>query len=458
MALVELPDDEEAAPWKQLLPGKHFLVFYRDDDVWHERLALWPMPSRAEWAVRTPDGDQYLEKLDGGDDGPEEIRVLPSSRRLPQGLGAQTYRFRARLDLEMLKNAIRGGMALVSEECAERGEAIVRPESVEMPDGEVVPLEDAYGGAFVQRRMRGKGPADGSAPLSAPLDLPMPPRPSSRPIPPAMPPPLRVARGTLFHLEPPADASAEGPPVTWGGGPVPFGCVWLAAEPTVADEMGAEIMLSANDVIVDKAAALVLRGGAWFRAELVRLEEAPGYADRRRAALGIHVRAARDLDSASRHAETEIHGAPAVEQGEDARTLWIDVDEQGARFKEWRRVCQEIFEQQLPEGSVDGPPSTVFLCRRMLGHSGDPQQWLPIWAKLKGLNMNDRAYHEMTTLTDIVFFGGCVDQLNLGGLASFECACRRIQTIMDAYANPSKASPIGRLLAFSVAAVVRMMA
>ena len=33
---------------------------FEDDDVWHERLLLWPL-NRNEWYIESPDGDQYPE-------------------------------------------------------------------------------------------------------------------------------------------------------------------------------------------------------------------------------------------------------------------------------------------------------------------------------------------------------------------------------------------------------------
>ena len=52
----------EAEFWDKLQPGVSFFVWYQDDSVWHERIALFPM-SETKWAVGTPDADIYVESL-----------------------------------------------------------------------------------------------------------------------------------------------------------------------------------------------------------------------------------------------------------------------------------------------------------------------------------------------------------------------------------------------------------
>ena len=66
----------------------------------------------------------------------------------------------------------------------------------------------------------------------------------------------------------------------------------------------------------------------------------------------------------------------------------------------------------------------------------------------KSLGDNDRNYHELSTLVQIVEEAGEVDQVNLGGLVCLETATRRISAIVDAikhgagHANWSQAQEI----------------
>ena len=55
-----------------LLPGDSVFVWYDGDDVYHERLLLWPVRDEL-WVVRPPDDAVYLEALDGGDAGAGEL-------------------------------------------------------------------------------------------------------------------------------------------------------------------------------------------------------------------------------------------------------------------------------------------------------------------------------------------------------------------------------------------------
>ena len=123
---------------------------------------------------------------------------------------------------------------------------------------------------------------------------------------------------------------------------------------------------------------------------------------------------------------------------EDARTLWIDYDEQQERFKEWRKVCAESAVVQNRDYPLEGPVSCLSVIKHHLRHGGDPRLWLALWARERQVQHTDRAYHEMTTLIDALYYGGSYDQLNMSACASFEVICRRVQTITDAYSAPGK--------------------
>ena len=79
--------------------GDRFLVSYRDDDVWHERLLVRALTEK-NWLIATPDGDVYPEKITNcdGATGPSAMRRLVSgrgsgpARDLPPGCG-RVHRF-----------------------------------------------------------------------------------------------------------------------------------------------------------------------------------------------------------------------------------------------------------------------------------------------------------------------------------------------------------------------------
>ena len=43
MGPYTIPDVGAEVYWRGLRPGGRLLLWYEDDDVWHERLALWPV-------------------------------------------------------------------------------------------------------------------------------------------------------------------------------------------------------------------------------------------------------------------------------------------------------------------------------------------------------------------------------------------------------------------------------
>ena len=123
-------------------------------------------------------------------------------------------------------------------------------------------------------------------------------------------------------------------------------------------------------------------------------------------------------------------GEEAVE--EDLRTLWIDRDDQGQRFKEWKKVCLESSEERQADSPVAGPPSCLTLCKQVQHHGGNPKLWMHLWMKELGVSGKDRLFHEVTTLVEILHQGGTYDQLNVGAVASLEIASRRLIAIVEA--------------------------
>ena len=102
--------DGRAASWpalsSKLAPGQRVGVFYEDDPVWHERLLLAPV-SAEEWVCRTPDGDQYAERLDTLDEeGCSRIALCSETGAAPTILAGKFYRFASRWDDEELRRMV----------------------------------------------------------------------------------------------------------------------------------------------------------------------------------------------------------------------------------------------------------------------------------------------------------------------------------------------------------------
>ncbi len=134
----------------------------------------------------------------------------------------------------------------------------------------------------------------------------------------------------------------------------------------------------------------------------------------------------------------ERAGREAAGEDDDARTLWLDWDAHGERFKPWRDVCRESRTIDLGDSPLDGGATALHMAKAMERQGGDPRLWLERWIREKRLEPTDRVVHELRTLTDCFYFGGVMDQINLGGLIMVEALCRRIAVIVDAYAVPGR--------------------
>ena len=94
---------------RTLRPGSRFVCFYDDDEVWHERYALWPANRKGTaWYIFTPDQDLYAERLDHGDedDGPRLLRAVRDGGKLPT-LNRRCYRFDEPLTDQDIRRHIR---------------------------------------------------------------------------------------------------------------------------------------------------------------------------------------------------------------------------------------------------------------------------------------------------------------------------------------------------------------
>ena len=137
-------------------------------------------------------------------------------------------------------------------------------------------------------------------------------------------------------------------------------------------------------------------------------------------------------------AETLFEKAPAeqpdvaagVEYGvEDARTLWVDVnDETGAREKSFARAVAENKLEPLSEIELAGRRDALRVCRMVPKGGGWPMQFPQNFAVRKRLPENDRNYHELESLLQILEDVASYDQLSLGG----NFLARRVSTITEA--------------------------
>lgn len=148
----------------QIVPGQTLAVFYEDDTVWHERIAIWRQEDGV-WMILTPDDDRYVEDLRGleanGGDGPSRTKVYKVDFQYWSRVGGPAYRFRDKPSDDKFK-------ALVKEAYRELSnlpgfDQAWRPPTVMDMKGASHPTAEFLAGALNLRRItrRGGGVVEG---------------------------------------------------------------------------------------------------------------------------------------------------------------------------------------------------------------------------------------------------------------------------------------------------------
>ena len=393
LSMENLGDVEEEC-YRNLKPGVHILLWYSDDTVWHEAMIAYVVgDTRA--VIYTPDADLYIEDIGCNGEGPVKMKGMVENRKLPRNLRARAYRFKGRFTDSDLRQIFRDGISAATD----AGETIVYPKTVVNSAGEEVSFSSFFGGEFLRHRATVKGPPGGDGTGGSPDS------------------PKNAARAK----------------------PAPENYVWVASEPLGGLRLGQEIVLnSTSDVQVGEKVAMTLRSGVWVRADLVTLEEATTFAEMRRGLFAGPPAAASDSKRNAQPKEEET--GDSQDHHGDARTLWIDIDEHGERYKRWRDVCKECFTPVFDEKPLEGPATSLHLIKVTERQGGDPRLWLQGWMRQKKMEPTDRTAHELKVLCDCLYYAGVYDQVNIPALISLEIVARRIQAIADAYTNPNKPS------------------
>ena len=176
-----------------------------------------------------------------------------------------------------------------------------RPSEIQNMKGVRVASSDFLGGLLVTRRLAGKQTGLGSAAVPASEGV------------------ASLPAAYLHSLVPIARASQ--------------GKVWIATEGPEGVMRGQIVEVdAAPDVQLGDHTGLVSRNGCWLKVELVDQGEIEEY----RKELYPSGNDLRPSDVP----DVKAHEEPAEDDG-DARTLHVDYDEQGHRYKSWRKACQE---------------------------------------------------------------------------------------------------------------------
>ena len=378
--------------WLNIVPGIPLAVFYTDDDVWHERLPLW-RESDGKWMIYTPDKDMYVEDLRGdSDDGPEKVKVKSHDFRYWSRVGGAAYRFASPPSSEEFRTLLKEAYKELAREPS--FDKSWRPDGVMDMDGKIHSSADFLKGLLVTHRLppRGGGVLDLGDDGPAALNQ----------------------KALISNIQPIMPAET--------------GMFWVCCEAKGDHQIGEVVEVDPKRDIMLGRTGLFQSESGWLRLE--KLSES----DRLKM---IPLPAATLVPAGL--AVVEKDASPPQELGDedtgDARTLCVDYDEQGSRFKLWRSVVLESKDFSYADWPFEGPSTVMHLLKQMHRNGGDARLWLQLWARQKNILDSDRVMHEMRCLTDILYHAATFDQLNLPVLASMEAASRRIQCIVEAYAS-----------------------
>ena len=107
--------DVEVDVYQNLRAEQRILLWYNDDDVWHEALVGLVIGGE-EAVIYTPDADLYVEKLGcKGVTGPVKLRGLGPRLGYPRGLHGRIYQFRAAPSDDLIRKVIRDSISLTKK-------------------------------------------------------------------------------------------------------------------------------------------------------------------------------------------------------------------------------------------------------------------------------------------------------------------------------------------------------
>ena len=185
--------------------------------------------------------------------------------------------------------------------------------------------------------------------------------------------------------------------------------------------------------------AAAARGKVDGPIDLVALEAA-SVADRDKpaAATSVDIRATIDKRLGER-VDGDANDWPAKGEVEELRTLFVDFDEAGKRYKEWRVATRESATYRFGDFPHHGPPECLKFLRAVTEDYENIRRWFEAWCHKYHIGEADRLYHEMVNLVEVLHLGCTYDQLNMGALASFEMVTRRLMAIVE-HINSGKES------------------
>jgi hypothetical protein len=415
--------------WSKARPGHRLLLWFSDDDVWHEVVFCWRVSEDAA-VIHTPDGHTYHEylhsKLKGY--GAQKV-VFGGPGPLPRGLGGRTYRFSEALTEGNFKKILLEGAREARRLAGPDGMYVTEYQRCINHEGDEVSFKEYVEGAS-SRRLSSKG-----RPLGTTL-FPDRPKPLALVLPAGGP-----AGG--------ADGGELTPRADWRT--AEDDRIWVVAELGKSVALGTEVMPSESAVSGDNLHNCLSEiNRQWVRLVKVKESEVQEFI----AATVMEVQKSlkdfvdepekqertmnREKFKEAQAAGSSPKGEPAEEATEEIRTLPVSFDAHGERHRLWREVANSVESDVFPDWPLEGPRTMMWLVKFWSRQGGGPVAWLEKHLQTESYSVSDRSVHELRALAEVIEMAGTYDQLNLAALASFELLARRWQLILAAHSkNPS---------------------
>lgn len=394
---------------KVLKTGERILVRYNGEQMFHERLLLWPLGG-SSWVCCTPDFDVYEE------DHEDTSTIVSWSKiqrdgKLPRGMGGLAYRFDTEVSKADLSKLLKDALPTAEEACALQGLEVIKPITIVMWNGSEEPAGDLLAAPAVASAVKRRLSIDWN---QKKMDT-------------------RLGKPAAI---PEAGGDAG------GSDDLRPGC-WLTSEPTIHKggvlDLGTEVDIRGTDVIKGHRGIVERHlGGEMFiiPVEFVPEEDLSDYNTKRRV---LFAPAPDGVDQFQKVLGKPPMLPPTVEEeAAEARVLAVHYDDHGERYREFKEATKDMVEDGFSDWPVEGPRSMLWLCKNFARQGLTPTTWLEKHIHEQRYADTDRSLHELRMLAEVFYQAVTYDQLNVSSLASFELMGRRWQLILDAHSSDSQ--------------------
>ena len=400
-----------SGPRKWIVPGAKGLVKFEDDGVEYERIFTWPFNQRG-WVVFTPTG-QYVAE-DFGEY--ERLRKAYAVAVAPTADEAEC--FDAPIEDDEMAKILKEGRYIAERMRTSQFRYV--PERAVTWRGETAAVPTLGVLDNLTRRVTRK-----HAIPSVPID-------DGRPL------------GDGMNRDGAADAAAAAATAKPGDG---VGKVWACFDVDCHLGLGRKqvpygtvVDLSPKALISKDSALETLDDGSVVMLRRVLLQELPYIVEKHRLSFGVvtpradAVGAQLGLPGGAQARGGAGAAAPTpVDVTDDLRTLWVDYDSLGVRFKPFRLAVEESVTVTFKDSPYPGTACALNAAKRMMDESGDARGWFAEFCRERRITRRDKVWHDMSAIIDAVTVGATIDQLNVGGLMIMECLFRRLMALAEAH-------------------------